>query len=101
MADTEPLPADPAAKPASAVKTKGSWGSTIVSVFSLALLLVALLFAFLTHNDNLLVILAGVIATNSTTIIGFWVGSSLSSQAKDATISAQLPTPAPAAVAPR
>lgn len=70
---------------------KSSTGSALVSTFSLGLLLAALVFAYLTKNDNLLIILAGVIATNATSVVGFYVGSSVSSQAKDATISNQLP----------
>ena len=68
-------------------------GSTIISVFSLTLLLIALVFAYIIKNENLLVLLAGVIATNATSVVQFYVGSSSSSQAKDVTISNQLPVP--------
>lgn len=68
------------------------WGAPLISIFSLALLGAALAFAYLTKNDNLLIILTGVIATNATTVVGFYVGSSASSQSKDTTISNQLPT---------
>lgn len=88
--DPAQTPALPAAPP-----TRSRWGATVISAFSLVLLLVALVFAFLTKNDNLLIILAGVIATNATNVVGFYVGSSASSQAKDDTISRQLPTPIP------
>jgi hypothetical protein len=74
---------------------KAGWGAPVVSVYSLTLLLVALVLAYIMKNENLLVILAGVIATNATTIVGFYVGSSRSSQAKDETISSQLPIPPP------
>jgi hypothetical protein len=57
----------------------------------MALLGAALAFAYLTNNQNMLVVLISVIATNATTVVGFYVGSSASSQAKDATISNQLP----------
>lgn len=93
--------------PAAETGTKPSasapgWGAPLISIFSLALLLVALVFAYITKNDNLLVLLAGVIATNATTVVGFYVGSSASGQAKDATISGQLPGPPPHhPVAPR
>ena len=68
-------------------------GEPIISVYSLTLLLCALVAAYLMKNDNLLIVLAGVIAANATSVVNFYVGSSASSQAKDATISAQLPTP--------
>lgn len=84
---TPPPAPDPAPVPA----PKSGAGSAIISAFSMALLLAALVFAYLTKNDNLLIILAGVIATNATSVVGFYVGSSASSQAKDVTISSQLP----------
>lgn len=68
-------------------------GVLITSIWSMALLAAALALAFLTKNDNLLVLLVGVIATNATTVVNFYMGSSASSQAKDATISSQLPPP--------
>lgn len=91
----QPLPENHAAPPP-ARKQSGSGragGSTVISVFSLSLLLVALVFAYVMKNDNLLVLLAGVIATNATTVVSFWVGSSASSQNKDETISGQLLSP--------
>ena len=49
------------------------------------------LVAYLLKNEQLIIILAGVIATNATSVVNFYVGSSASSQAKDDTISKQLP----------
>lgn len=86
MSGTNPVPT-PAPAP-----THG-WGAPITSFYSLTLLLAALVFAYITKNDNLMTILAGVIATNATTVVSFYVGSSASSQTKDATISSQLPNP--------
>jgi len=83
-------PAPPSPAPARA------WGAPIVSVYSLTLLLVALCFAYLVKNDTLLTALVAVIATNATSVVQFYVGSSSSSQAKDIVISNQLPTPPPA-----
>jgi len=57
----------------------------------MVLLAAALVFAYLIKNDNLMIVLTGVIATNATTVVNFYVGSSASSQAKDRTISNQLP----------
>lgn len=88
MSDTTPVPtASPAASRA--------WGAPVVSVYSLTLLLAALCFAYLVKNETLLTALVAVIATNATTVVSFYVGSSASSQAKDQTISSQLPPPAP------
>ncbi len=81
----------PPTTPFAAVPAPSRWGSAIVGAWSMALLGAALAFAYLTNNQNMLVVLISVIATNATTVVGFYVGSSASSQAKDATISNQLP----------
>jgi hypothetical protein len=91
MSGTTPPPAPVPVVP----KRPNRWGAPIVSMFSLALLGAALGFAYLEKNENLLVILTGVIATNATMVVGYYVGSSASSQDKDATISAQLPQQPP------
>jgi hypothetical protein len=72
-----------------------AWGAPVVSVYSLSLLLVALCFAYLVKNETLLTALVAVIATNATSVVSFYVGSSASSQAKDVVISNQLPAPPP------
>lgn len=90
MSDTTTPPVQPT--PAA----RRAWGAPLVSLYSLTLLLAALLFAYIMKNDNLLVLLAGVIATNATSVVNYYVGSSASSQAKDVVISGQLPTPPPA-----
>lgn len=87
-------PADPVPPPAPQQSVK-SWGAPVVSVYSLSLLLVALCFAYLVKNDTLLTALVAVIATNATSVVQFYVGSSSSSQAKDTVISNQLPPPVP------
>lgn len=87
MSDSPPPVSPPAPKQPRA------WGAPLVSLYSLTLLLAALVFAYIMKNDNLLVLLAGVVATNATSVVNFYVGSSASSQAKDVTISGQLPTP--------
>lgn len=84
-----PMPVSPAASPR---------GSAIVSVYSLTLLLVALIISYLVKNETLMTALIAVIATNATTCVSFYVGSSASSQSKDVVISGQLPQP-PAALA--
>jgi hypothetical protein len=87
-------PGDPAS-PAPEPPSTRAWGAPVVSVYSLSLLLVALCFAYLVKNDTLLTALVAVIATNATSVVSFYVGSSASSQAKDVVISNQLPTPPP------
>lgn len=71
------------------------WGAPIVSIYSLTLLLAALIFAYLVKNETLLTALVAVIATNATTVVSFYVGSSASSQSKDSLIARQLPPPTP------
>lgn len=93
MSDTQPTTPPTVAAPR-------AWGAPLVSLYSLTLLLAALVFAWIMKNDNLLVLLAGVIATNATSVVNFYVGSSASSQAKDVTISNQLPPPAPTPTPP-
>jgi lipopolysaccharide export LptBFGC system permease protein LptF len=67
-----------------------------VSVYSLTLMLVALAVAWYSKNDGAIQILIGAIVANGTTVVNFYMGSSRSSQKKDETIAAQLPS-APAA----
>lgn len=91
MSSTVP-PIDPASAAAAPAR---AWGAPVVSVYSLTLLLAALVFAYLVKNDTLLTALVAVIATNATSVVQFYVGSSSSSQAKDVVISGQLPPPPP------
>jgi hypothetical protein len=96
---SDTLPPDAPAAPAPSRITslfQSIQGAPVVSFYSLTLLLVALVFAYYVKNETLLTTLVAVIATNATTVVGFYVGSSASSQTKDRTISNQLPTPPPA-----
>lgn len=93
-AATAPTPAPiPAPAPAPRRKKARGWDAPIISIYSGSLMLVALVFAYLTGNTNLMLTLAGIIATNMTTIVNYHFGSSAGSQAKDETISGQLPAP--------
>lgn len=65
-----------------------------VSIFTLGIFLAAMVIAWWTNNKSLDLLL-GAAAANATTVVSFWLGSSSSSRAKDATI-AQITGPAPA-----
>lgn len=65
----------------------------VISIFAEAIFLAALGIAWWTKNENLGILL-GVAASNATTVVSYWLGSSSGSKAKDATIAAQT-TPAP------
>jgi hypothetical protein len=60
--------------------------AVIVSIFALALFLVALMIAYYMKSDTALTLLFGAASANCTTVVSYWVGSSLSSQKKDDTI---------------
>ena len=66
-----------------------TWGAPAVSVYALTIFLAAIVIAYFKADNTLLTALLGVAATNATTVISFWVGSSSSSQKKDDTIAAQ------------
>lgn len=72
-------------------------GAVAVSIFSLTVLLAALIITYLADNDTMLTVLIGVVATNATSVVNYWMGSSAGSARKDALISSQLP---PAAAQP-
>lgn len=65
-----------------------------VSIFTLGIFLAAMVIAWWTNNKSLDLLL-GAAAANATTVVSFWLGSSSSSRAKDATI-AQITGPTPA-----
>ena len=65
------------------------WGAPSISVYSLTIFLAAIIIAYFKANDTLLTALLGVAATNATSVVQFWVGSSSGSQKKDDTIAAQ------------
>jgi len=71
--------------------TAASWGAPITAIISQLLLLAALAVAYLTASSPALLILFGIIGANANTAVHYYLGSSRSSQAKDKTISAQLP----------
>lgn len=63
-------------------------GPVLVSLCSLAVFVVALIVAWRT-GDSSLPILLGIAGSNATTTVGYWLGSSAGSRAKDATIAKQ------------
>lgn len=67
------------------------WGAPAMAIFSLALLLCSLVFAYFSKNENMMLLIVGIIGSNATTAVGYYLGSSRSSQLKDQIISAQLP----------
>ena len=72
------------------------WGIVVVSVLVLLIYLAALTFAYFSKNDTLLTTLLGVAATNATTAVGFWLGSSYGS-AKKTNLLATTPVATPPA----
>jgi uncharacterized membrane protein len=64
------------------------WGAPIVSVFALAIFLVAIVIAYFTKEQTLLTVLLTAASVNATTVIGYWVGSSSGSAKKDDVIAA-------------
>jgi Kef-type K+ transport system membrane component KefB len=69
-----------------------NWGRVLVSVIVVAGFL-AVTLLYMTQKLNgaavpeILSILLGALATNFTAVVGYWIGSSASSTAKDTTIS--------------
>jgi Kef-type K+ transport system membrane component KefB len=68
-----------------------NWGRVIVSaIVVLGFLSVTILYMTQKLNGSatpdILSILLGALATNFTAVVGYWIGSSASSSAKDATI---------------
>lgn len=75
---TPPTPPPPSTSP--------EWGAPAVAIYALTIFVVCLVVAYLTKNENLLVVLFGVAAANATAAVHFYLGSSNSSQNKDQTI---------------
>ena len=73
------------------------WGAVIVSVVALMIFLAAIVVAWKTQNPSLQILL-GIAGSNATTAVGFWLGSSFSSQKKDNTIASITGSPNPMAV---
>ena len=71
---------------AAVISAQTGWGAPIVSVYALTVFLVAIVVAYFAHDATLLNALLVVAATNATTVVSYWVGSSAGSQKKDATL---------------
>lgn len=67
------------------------YGAILVSCVSLAIFLAAICIAWWT-KDTSLQILLGMAGTNATTAVGYWLGSSSGSKAKDGVIAQQANT---------
>lgn len=63
-------------------------GAVLVSIFVLAIFLAAIGIAWWS-KDNSLQILLGMAGTNAATAVGYWLGSSSGSKAKDSVIAQQ------------
>jgi len=98
MSATDPAPVVlHGASPVSDTGGMTLWAAPAVSILSIGIFLAALLIAYISKSDTALTLLLGVAATNFTTVVSFWVGSSAGSQKKDATISNLSGPAAPAA----
>lgn len=76
-----------------AIDRIGTVTPLVVSVFALAIFLAALGIAWWTKNENLGILL-GVAASNATTVVSYWLGSSSGSKTKDSVIASQtMPSP--------
>lgn len=71
------------------------FGIIIVSIIVLLIYLYALYIASLRPNDTMLITLIGVAATNFTTAVGFWLGSSYGSAKKTDQMADMATKPAP------
>lgn len=67
----------------------------LVGMFSLSLLLVGLSVACYLKDTTAIDLITGAIVANAGQVVNFYMGSSRSSQKKDETIAAQLPTAPP------
>lgn len=61
-------------------------GAMITSVFASTAFLVAFVVAYFSKDQTNLSLLVGAIISNFTTVVNFWLGSSLGSRQKDAEI---------------
>lgn len=83
MSGTQPAPAP----------SNAPTGAVLVSIFVLAIFLAAIVIAWWS-KDSSLQILLGMAGTNAATAVGYWLGSSSGSKAKDSVI-AQATAPKP------
>lgn len=81
--------APPAAPPPAPLPySGGSMGPILVSTLAMLIYGGALVIAFLSKDQGNLTILIGVAAANATTVVGYWVGSSIGSARKDVQLAA-------------
>jgi hypothetical protein len=67
------------------------WGPAFTGTYSQLLLAGVIFGSVYLKMDNLLLVLAGYVASNAQTVVGYYFGSSRGSQSKDDTIAKQLP----------
>lgn len=73
------------------------WGAVAMSILVVLGFIFALLISYEAKDQANLGVLIGVVSGGFTTAVGFWLGSSASSQKKDETIAKLAPPPPPAA----
>lgn len=88
MSDTKPLSA-----PSGTILPNYGWGAPVIATIAVIELILFSILAVYLKNDNLLLLIGGAIVANSTTAVGFYLGSSNGSQNKDTTIAQQLARP--------
>lgn len=64
-----------------------TYGAIITSVLVVVLVGAVGVFAYATHDQSTMQIVAGAVVAQFATVVGFWVGSSISSQQKDEALS--------------
>lgn len=62
------------------------WGAIAISVLAMAVFIACLVVALRLQDHNMLLMLVGAAIAMAQTAVGFWLGSSSSSQRKDETI---------------
>jgi hypothetical protein len=67
-----------------------------ISILQQLIFVAAMVWAFVAGDENIKLLFAGAAISNATTAVQWWLGSSRSSEQKDATIKALSGTPAPA-----
>jgi len=68
-------------------KTISAWGTIAVSIVAFVAYLTALLVSYFLKNETMMNTLIVVAATNATTVVSYWLGSSAGSQNKNETLS--------------
>jgi len=72
-------------------------GAIVTSILAMSAFLGALIIAYATGDHASITLLIGAVIANSTTTVGFWLGSSAGSQKKDERLAGQAPKGPPAA----